>query len=38
MADIATVWHWPPSEMNPMELEELIYWHELATERAPQEG
>lgn len=33
MADIAVVFHWPPSEMDVMSLEELMRWHELAVER-----
>ncbi len=33
MADIAAVFHWPPSEMNPMELAELAAWRERAARR-----
>ena len=32
-ADIAVIFHWGPSEMNAMTLDELIQWHELALER-----
>lgn len=34
MADLAVVFHWPPSEMGAMTLAELMDWHELARERA----
>lgn len=34
MADVALVFHWPPSELREMELEELLRWWELAAERA----
>jgi hypothetical protein len=30
MADIAAVFHWPPSEMNGMGLAELLLWREEA--------
>ena len=33
MADIAVVFHWPPSEMSAMPLPELLTWHALAVER-----
>ncbi|SMH35747.1 GpE family phage tail protein [Maritimibacter sp. HL-12] len=36
MANIAVVFHWPPSEMVDMSLEELSRWHELALDRAPK--
>ncbi|HHZ9998045.1 TPA: GpE family phage tail protein, partial [Escherichia coli] len=26
MADVAVVFHWPPSELYPMSLTELITW------------
>ncbi|WP_456386427.1 GpE family phage tail protein [Profundibacter sp.] len=35
MANIAVVFHWPPSEMNAMSVAELARWHELALARAP---
>lgn len=34
MADVALVFHWPPSELWEMELEELLHWRKLAAERA----
>ena len=34
MADLAAVFHWPPSEMRKMALGELKQWHALARERA----
>lgn len=37
MADIAAVFHWPPSEMDGMSLEELARWREKARQRGPQE-
>lgn len=33
MADIALVFHWPPSEMGGMSLLELAEWRELARVR-----
>ncbi len=33
MADIAFVFHWPPSCMNAMELGELMSWQQLAVQR-----
>ncbi|WP_293937707.1 GpE family phage tail protein [Iodobacter sp.] len=33
MADIALVFHWPPSAMQGMELAELMDWHEEARKR-----
>ncbi|WP_320152146.1 GpE family phage tail protein [uncultured Tolumonas sp.] len=33
MADIAVVFHWPPSEMAAFSISELIEWHEMAEER-----
>ena len=33
MADIAVVFHWPPSELRQMEVAELFAWHRLALER-----
>lgn len=35
MANLATVFHWPPSEMDGMSLAELMRWHEKARVRAP---
>ncbi|WP_293935572.1 GpE family phage tail protein [Iodobacter sp.] len=33
MADIAMVFHWPPSAMDSMEVSELIEWREAARKR-----
>lgn len=38
MADLAVVFHWPPSEMSAMHIDELMDWHELARERAEQQS
>jgi hypothetical protein len=35
MADIATVFHWPPSAMDAMSLGELMRWRAAAIERLP---
>lgn len=37
MADIASVFHWPLSDLDKMDLPELIYWRELAKERSGAE-
>ncbi|MGR3435282.1 MAG: GpE family phage tail protein [Shimia sp.] len=37
MADIASVFHWPLSELDAMGLEELTMWRRLALERRPRE-
>ena len=34
MADFATVFHWPPSELATLELADLIAWRERARVRA----
>lgn len=34
MADVAVVFHWPPSELRELEVEELLNWRRLALERA----
>jgi hypothetical protein len=34
MADIAAVFHWPPSEMEAMSLGELISWRGKAAARS----
>jgi len=34
MADIATIFHWPPSEMYDMPLSELIDWRQKALIRS----
>lgn len=33
MADIATVFHWPPNVMEQMSLPDLMGWHDRALER-----
>ncbi len=33
MADCAAIYHWPPSEMREMEVEELFEWRRLGLER-----
>jgi hypothetical protein len=33
MADIAVVFHWPPTVMDPMELDELMDWWQAAVKR-----
>lgn len=33
MADVACVFHWPPSEMYPLSLTELLTWREKAAKR-----
>ncbi|WP_368656016.1 GpE family phage tail protein [Testudinibacter aquarius] len=33
IADIATVFHWPPSVFDEMELDELMNWREKARQR-----
>lgn len=34
MADIAVVFHWGPSAMDPLSLAELMEWRERARERS----
>lgn len=34
MADIAVIFHWPPSEMNNFSLTELMEWREQARQRS----
>ncbi|MBU2706488.1 GpE family phage tail protein [Zooshikella marina] len=36
LADLAVVFHWPPSELWELELSELFIWHKKAKERAMQ--
>ncbi|AJC66603.1 MULTISPECIES: GpE family phage tail protein [Dickeya] len=36
MADIAVIFHWPPSELYPMSLAELTRWRAKALERSGQ--
>ena len=33
MADIAAVFHWPPSAFDDMSLSDLVRWRELAVTR-----
>ncbi|EPB9877593.1 GpE family phage tail protein [Salmonella enterica subsp. enterica serovar Bareilly] len=33
MADIAVIFHWPPSELCSLSLTELITWREKALQR-----
>jgi len=34
MADIAVIFHWPPSEMDGFTLDELMLWRERARVRS----
>ncbi|WP_079731688.1 GpE family phage tail protein [Novosphingobium mathurense] len=34
MADLAVVFHWPPSAMDDMHLSELMSWHARAVKRS----
>lgn len=34
MADIATIFHWPPSAMDAMSLTDLVDWREHARRRS----
>jgi len=34
MADIAVIFHWPPSEMEHWTLDELMHWRERARVRS----
>ncbi|WP_425583005.1 GpE family phage tail protein [Zhongshania borealis] len=34
IANIATVFHWPPSEFNTMALSDLVMWEQKARERS----
>lgn len=36
MADLAIVFRWGLSEMDPMPLDELMRWHAHAVERSPK--
>lgn len=35
MADIAVVFHWPPSAFDRMHIADLMRWHARAIERLP---
>jgi hypothetical protein len=37
MADIATVFHWPPAAMDDLELTDLMKWRERARVRSGAE-
>lgn len=37
MADIAAIFHWPPTVMDPMSLSELVAWREEARLRSGSE-
>jgi hypothetical protein len=34
IANIATIFHWPPSEFNTMALTDLVMWEQKARERS----
>ncbi|NDJ58051.1 GpE family phage tail protein [Enterobacteriaceae bacterium 4M9] len=34
MADIAVIFHWPPSELYTMSLTEILSWREKALQRS----
>ncbi|WP_459062518.1 GpE family phage tail protein [Stenotrophomonas sp. PSU-St15] len=34
MADVATIFHWPPTEMDCWSVEELMEWRERARKRS----
>ncbi|ENV3746267.1 GpE family phage tail protein [Enterobacter asburiae] len=34
MADIAVIFHWPPSELNSLSVTELITWRDKALQRS----
>ncbi|AYN27669.1 GpE family phage tail protein [Buttiauxella sp. 3AFRM03] len=34
MADIAVIFHWPPSELYALSLSDLISWREMALKRS----
>lgn len=40
MADVAIIFHWPPSDMGGMDLSELMSWRAQAARRsqAPEKG
>jgi len=37
MADVAMVFHWPPSDLEQMEVEDLMTWREKARQRHEQQ-
>ncbi|WP_085542262.1 GpE family phage tail protein [Cedecea sp. NFIX57] len=34
IADIAVIFHWPPSELYPMSVTELLSWRDKALQRS----
>lgn len=34
MADVAAIFHWPPSAFNGLDVADLMMWRHLAIERA----
>ncbi|EIU1687333.1 GpE family phage tail protein [Pseudomonas aeruginosa] len=38
MADLAIVFHWGPSELDPMPLSDLMAWREQARKRVETDG
>ncbi|MCE9992454.1 GpE family phage tail protein [Enterobacter asburiae] len=34
MADIAVIFHWPPSELYPLSVTDLLIWREKALQRS----
>ena len=38
MADLAMIFHWRPSDMDPLTLTELMQWRERARARHEQRG
>jgi Phage P2 GpE. len=36
MADVAVIFHWPPSEMAAFSLSELMKWRDRAIARVPK--
>lgn len=38
MADIAVVFHWPPSELYEMDVADVVKWRKRAAARMPKKG
>lgn len=38
MADLAVVFHWAPTDMDPLGLQELMAWRERARARSGTDG
>ncbi|WP_273411315.1 GpE family phage tail protein [Elstera cyanobacteriorum] len=32
MADLAAIFHWPPSELEALTLTDVVFWHRIAGE------